>query len=251
MNAMQGTEIARNFDEYGPIYVYDDGPYRYMSFGSGGEQSRIERSRPEYPVYQYLQAMLLGLLYQPNPQQALMLGLGGGSLVHALLSYSDNLQIRVAELRPQVLATASEHFLLPDSDRLTITISDALEYLYEETTASDLIFTDLFSDSGMQHLQLQQEYLQQCFSLLTDQGVLVLNLWDEGHGYHPLANQQLSDLFGDNWLCCTVDSGNLIAFAFKGGRPESNPRALLNGAKKLEKRLGFPARKLLNRLREI
>ncbi len=248
---MQGTEIARNFDEYGPIYVYDDGPYRYMSFGSGGEQSRIERSRPEYPVYQYLQAMLLGLLYQPDPQRALMLGLGGGSLVHALLSYSASLQVCVVELRQQVRDIASEYFLLPDTQRLTITISDALEYLCQESTPSDLIFTDLFSDSGMQHQQLQKEYLEQCYRLLSDQGVLVLNLWDEGYGYHPLANQQLSDLFGDNWLCCTVDSGNLIAFAFKNGKPESNPRALLNGAKKLEKKLGFPARKLLNRLREI
>ncbi|RTE66618.1 hypothetical protein EH243_05920 [Amphritea opalescens] len=250
MSTMQGTEITRQFDEHGPIYVYDDGPYRYMSFGSGGEQSRIDRSRPDYPVYQYLQVMLLGLLYQPAPQQALMLGLGGGSLVHALLSYSANLEITVAELRQQVLNTATEYFQLPDTPRLTITISDAMEYLCQQNSTYDLIFTDLFSDTGMQHQQLQKEYLEQCYRLLSDQGVLVLNLWDEGHGYHPRANQQLSDLFGDNWLCCTVDSGNLIAFGFKGGKPESNPRALLNGAKKLEKRLGFPARKLLNRIRE-
>lgn len=251
MSNMQGIEITRNFDEYGPIYVYDDGPYRYMSFGSGGEQSRIDRSRPEYPVYQYLQVMLLGLLYQPAPQQALMLGLGGGSLIHSLLHYSPELQIDVAELRPQVLNTAIEHFQLPDTPRLTITISDAMDYLEQATGQADLIFTDLFSDTGMQQQQLQQDYLQHCYRLLSDQGVLVLNLWDEGHGYHPRANQQLSDLFGDNWLCSTVDSGNLIAFGFKGGKPESNPRALLNGAKKLEKKLDFPARKLLNRIREI
>ncbi|MDO6564558.1 fused MFS/spermidine synthase [Amphritea sp. 1_MG-2023] len=247
---MQGTEITRLVDEYGPIYVYDDGPYRYMSFGEGGEQSRIDRSRPEYPVYQYLQVMLLGLLYQPAPQHALMLGLGGGSLIHALLSYSEALQIHVAELRPQVLNTAVSHFQLPDTHRLTISISDAMDYLCQSSTTADLIFTDLFSDAGMQQQQLQQEYLEQCYRLLSDQGVLVLNLWDEGHGYHPRANQQLSNLFGDNWLCCTVDSGNLIAFGFKGGKPESNPRTLLNSAKRLEKRLGFPARKLLNRIRE-
>lgn len=252
MSNTQGTEIARYYDKYGPIYVFDDGPFRYMSFGSGGEQSRIELSRPEYPVYQYLQAMLLGLLYQPDPQRVLILGLGGGSLVQSLLSYSDSLTINVAELRPQVLATAIEHFLLPVSEQLTITLSDALEYLEKATETQDMIFTDLFTDDGMQHQQLHQDYLQECYRLLDDQGVLVLNLWDEGHnGFHPLANEQLSKLFGDNWLCCTVDSGNLIAFAFKEGRPESNPRTLLNGAKKLEKKLGFPARKLLNRLKVI
>ncbi len=251
LSNMHGTEIACYFDEYGPIYVYDDGPFRYMSFGSGGEQSRIELSRPEYPVYQYLQAMLLGLLYQPNPHQVLMLGLGGGSLIQALLNYSDNLTISVAELRPQVLAAAAKHFQLPVSDRLTITISDALEYLQQTIEPQDMIFTDLFTDAGMLHQQLQDEYLHHCYHLLNDQGVLVLNLWDEGDGFHPLANQQLTQIFGDNWLCCTVDSGNLIAFAFKDGKPESNPRALLNGAKKLEKKLGFPARALLNRLKEI
>ena len=251
MSNTQGTEIARYFDEYGPIYVYEDGPFRYLSFGSGGEQSRIELNRPEYPVYQYMQAMLLGLLYQPRPQQVLMLGLGGGSLVQSLLSYSDHVMINVVELRPQVFATAVKHFMLPVSDRLTITVDDALTHLQQATEPQDMIFTDLYTDAGMQHQQLQQEYLQACYRLLDDQGVLVLNLWDEGQGFHPLANQQLTELFGNNWLCCTVDSGNLVAFAFRGGKPESNPRSLLNGAKKLEKKLGFPARKLLNRLKEI
>ncbi|WP_156815242.1 spermidine synthase [Amphritea japonica] len=251
MNNPPGTEIARYFDEYGPIYIYDDGPFRYLSFGSGGEQSRIEINRPEYPVYQYMQAMLLGLLYQPSPHRVLMLGLGGGSLVQALLSYSEHVMIDVVELRPQVVATAAKYFMLPVSDRLTINVNDALVYLQHANEPQDMIFTDLYTDTGMQHQQLQQEYLQACFRLLNDQGVLILNLWDEGQGFHPLASQQLTELFGNNWLCCTVDSGNLVAFAFRGGKPESNPRTLLNGAKKLEKKLGFPARKLLNRLKEI
>ena len=246
---MNGTEIERRFDEHGSIYIFDDGPYRYLSFGEGGEQSRIELSRPHYPVYQYYQAMLLALLFNPEPRQIMMLGLGGGAMVHSLLAYSDNSQIRVAELRKEVYQTAVDFFQLPDDPRLEIAITDAGDYLQRQNKSVDLIFTDIYSDQGMQQQQLDRDYLSDCYRLLSDEGILVLNLWDQGQGFHPKARQQLSEQFGEQWLYCPVDSGNLIAFAFKSGCPDINPRNLQKPAKQMEKHLEFPARRMINRLR--
>ena len=244
---MHGIEIDRRYDELGPITVFDDGPYRILRFGEGGEQSRIERARPYLPVYQYSQAMLLALLFEPAPDRALLLGLGGGALAHSLLQYSDNLEISAAELRPQVAAIARQLFQLP-SERLNITIEDALTYLQQDSSSYDLIFTDIYNDNGMEGSQLNPEYLSHCHHLLSDHGILVMNLWDEGKGSHPLARQQISEQFGEQWLCCPADSGNLVAYAFKGGIPAFSNRSLIPLARKLEKKMQFPARKMINRL---
>ena len=67
---MTGIEVYCCYDEYGPLRVFDDGPYRYLTFGEGGEQSRIDMNNRAHPVYEYTQAMLLALLFTPAPSHA-------------------------------------------------------------------------------------------------------------------------------------------------------------------------------------
>ncbi|WP_432470899.1 spermidine synthase [Amphritea sp. HPY] len=260
---MNGVEVFRCYDEFGPIQVFDEGPYRYLTFGEGGEQSRILVDTPAVPIYQYTQAMLMALLFQPAPGQVTLLGLGAGSLANALLDYSDSVTVTAVELRPQVLAVAQRWFQLSSSPRLTIHIRDACHYisqfshqLEQQSTAdnslddapADLIFTDIYSDQGMQHEQLDPNFIFDCYTSLSDQGVLVLNLWDEGKGFHPLARERLTQQFGEQWIYCPVDSGNLIVFAFKGGVPEISQRRLIPLANKLGKQLNVPFKRLLNNL---
>jgi len=260
---MNGVEIFRCYDEFGPIQVFDDGPYRYLTFGEGGEQSRILIDTPAVPIYQYTQAMLMVLLFLPAPRQVTLLGLGAGSLANALLEYSNTVNVTAVELRPQVLAVAQRWFQLSSNTRLTIYIRDACHYLSQfsdqlekqgsasaspDNVPSDLIFTDIYSDQGMQHDQLDPDFIFDCYMSLSEQGVLVLNLWDEGKGFHPLARERLTQQFGEQWIYCPVDSGNLIVFAFKGRVPEISQRRLIPLANKLGKRFNAPFKRLLNNL---
>jgi len=250
---VNGFEIHRCYDEYGPIHVFEEGPYRYMTFGEGGEQSRILIEDPAKPVYQYTQAMLLALLFQPEPQQIIMLGLGAGSLANALLKHSDKVLIDTVELRPMVLDVAQRWFHLSTSSRLTIHLQNAVTYMdrnqqRSDKSDADLIFTDIYSDRGMQYEQIDPDFILNCYESLSDKGVLILNLWDEGKGFHPLARERLCKQFGDQWVYCPIDSGNLIVFAFKGGCPEISSRRLMPLANRLGKQLDIPLRQLLNHL---
>ncbi len=248
---MTGVEVFRCYDEHGPILIFDDGPFRYLTFGAGGEQSRIERYNPARPVYQYTQAMLLALLFAPAARHATLLGLGAGSLANALLHCSPLIDVQAIELRPQVAAVAKAWFQLNDSPRLSVHIDDAQHYLAVAPSVTDLIFTDIFTDHGMQASQLDQTFIRNCFDCLTEQGILVLNLWDEGKGFHPLARERLSQQFSEQWLCCPTDSGNLIVFAFKGGVPDISPRRLLPAVNRLGKTLNVPLNRLINKLQSI
>ncbi|MEH6577303.1 MAG: fused MFS/spermidine synthase [Amphritea sp.] len=248
---MTGIEVYRCYDEYGPLRVFDDGSYRYLTFGEGGEQSRIDMNNRAQPVYEYIQAMLMALLFSPTPRHATLLGLGAGSLANALLHYSSTLEIEAIELRPQVVAVAQNWFQLDNSQRLTLHINDAKLYLEQSPASTDLIFTDIFNDHGMQEDQLDQIFLDNCYQCLSADGILVLNLWDEGKGFHPLARERLSELFGRQWIFCPVDSGNLIVYAFKGGVSDISHRRLQPAAKRLGKALNAPFNRLINKLQQV
>jgi spermidine synthase len=203
-------------------------------------------------VYQYTQAMILALLFQPSPRHATVLGLGAGSLVHCLREYDPQLPLDAVELRPLVAQVAQQWFGLHPSPQLRLHIDDANRYMQRSDAAvSGLIFADVYNDHGMIDSQLDDDFLQHCFDHLTDDGVLVLNLWDEGRGINPLAAQQLWNQFGDNCLSCPIKDGNLIAFAFKGGMPHYSPRRLQSPLKKLSQRLAIPLHQLAGQLRPI
>src|SRR5690606_27365554 len=161
-------------------------------------QSALDLNDPGTPVFHYIQAMLLSLLYEPSPKHVTLLGLGGGSLVHSLRRYDPALEIAVVELRQQVHSVARQYFALPDDPLVQIHIDDANLYMQQNRQISDLILTDIYSDDGMNEIQLSIPFLEHCFRSLSDSGILVFNLWDQGKGTHPRAKQALGEVFDDN-----------------------------------------------------
>tara|TARA_R110002094_G_scaffold67536_2_gene76851 strand:- start:674 stop:1426 length:753 start_codon:yes stop_codon:yes gene_type:complete len=247
--SIPGIEVYRGHDEWGPVRVFEDGICRYMAFGTDAQQSCIDLLNPETLVYQYTQAMMLALLYQPKPERVTLLGLGAGSLVQSLQAYDPELPLSVVELRPLVAEVAQQWFELALAPPLSLHLEDASCYMAQTSSRSDIIFADIYNDSGMIESQLNVDFLKNCYLNLNHGGVLVLNLWEEGRGLHPLAMQRLRDQFGEHCMSCLVEDGNLIAFGFKGGVPEDNPRRLQSPAKKLGRRLNIPLHKLVDRLK--
>ena len=245
-----GLEIHRCYDALGPIRVFENGALRYLAFGEAAEQSCLNLTSPSTLVFEYTQAMLLSLLYRPSPKRVTILGLGAGSLVHALHAYDPATDIDVVELREKVVEVAREWFALASFSGLTLSIDDAAGYISHQHALSDLIFADIYNDEGMIESQLSSSFLAGCYKNLSDDGILVLNLWDEGAGSHPLAIQAIRDLFGrHHCMTCLIEDGNLIAYAFKSGVPESNVRRLQPLAKKLAKKMNIPVHKLLSRIK--
>lgn len=249
--SLPGIEIHRLYDEYGPIRVFEDGTLRYLAFSEDSQQSAVDLADPGKLVFHYIQAMLLCLLYLPTPQRVTLLGLGAGSLVQGFRKYDAQLAIDVVELRQQVKDIATEYFALPEDPLLNISIDDAYAYMAESCFPSDIILTDIYSDDGMNEMQLSIPFLEHCFLNLSATGILVFNLWDQGKGTHPRAKQALGEVFDGNVLACPVEDGNLIVFAFKGGLPQINARHLQPLAKRLSKKLGFPVSERLQAMKRL
>lgn len=250
--SIPGTEIYRCYDDLGPIRVFEDGSIRFLAFSEDAQQSAIDLSRPSDLVFEYTQAMCLGLVYFPIPKRVTLLGLGAGSLVHALRQFSEELLIDVVELRPQVIQVAKDWFALPTEDEhLNVVAEDAESYMVDFYGETDLILADIYNDKGMLDLQIKPDFLRDCFQSLSRNGVLVLNLWDEGKATHPKAKEALKEYFDGACLACSIGGDNFIVLAFKGGLPQINDRHLQPLIKKLSKRLPFSVSKFVQHLKPL
>ena len=249
--SIPGVEIYRCYDELGPIRVFEDGSHRYLAFGEDAHQSCIDLLHPATLSYEYTQAMMLALLFQPKPKHVTLLGLGAGSLIHSFHAYDSNILLNAVELRPMVARVAEDWFDFAPFPELTLHISDACDYIASTPQKSDLILTDIYDNDGMIASQLSADFLINCFDNLSNEGILVLNLWEQGGGSHPQAVQRIRDNFSEHCMTCLIEDGNLIAFAFKGGLPQTNNRRLQPIAKQLAKKLNIPANRLLQRLKVV
>lgn len=208
-----GDSVLQVTDEYGDIIVADSGDYRILRFEGINEQSKMLKSDVNWPVHNYIKAMLMAVAFT-SPHNVLILGLGGGSLVRTLHAIDSTLTLDVVELRASVLSVARECFSLPLSEKISYYIDDAEHYLCQKNTPDyDIIFSDLYSAFTMDPLQGTESFLIACLKRMGDNSWLVLNYHEIPRAGSPLYDA-LSRLF-DEVLYCRVPSGNVVIFAAK------------------------------------
>src|SRR3970040_2238929 len=108
-----------------PVAVSDARGVRTLHVGGEAIQSAMRIDDPFGLALDYTRCMMAFLLFHPEPREALMIGLGGGSLAKYFHKRFKQTSIRVVELDPRVVAAAREHFALPpDSARFRVEVGD-------------------------------------------------------------------------------------------------------------------------------
>ncbi len=239
--------LAEVHDEFGVIRVLEVGDYRFLEFGEAVEQSCVFTADPSWLEYDYTRAMLLGALCHDYPESALFLGLGAGTLTQACMKFLPLEDVEVVELRPDVPRLAMEYLGLDDDPRLTVRIGDALELLDSAETA-DLIFVDLYTDTGPGVGHLAWRFLENCQKRLNPGGWLVINQW-AGNDGRPLGAALLRGLYHRHYWECPVKEGNVILIVPADLEQQLDARALNARCEALAPRLGYSLQPLLDVLR--
>ncbi|MEJ2041898.1 MAG: fused MFS/spermidine synthase [Reinekea sp.] len=209
-----GKEILRRYDELGPVQVFDNGNKRTLMFGDDDEQGCVLKRNPAIVQYSYIRAMLLAMVFHPDAENSLLLGLGSGALAQALFHFWPGLQIDVVELRQLILELAHSHFYLPRDERIHLMQSDAGAFMAEcQAEPYELIFSDLYLAEGMDSQQATAEFFAHCKNQLTPDGTLVLNYWADHRALNLLPI--LQDYFIELRTNYIADSDNWIIFAHK------------------------------------
>lgn len=240
--------LAEVHDAFGVIRVLEVGDYRFLEFGEAVEQSCVFTADPSWLEYDYTRAMLVGALCHEAPESALFLGLGAGTLTQACMKFLPLDDVEVVELRPDVPRLAMEYLGLDDDPRLTVRIGDALELLPMTETA-DLIFVDLYTDTGPGVGHLAWRFLEDCQKRLNPGGWLVINQWAGDDG-RPLGAALLRGLFHRHYWECPVKEGNVVLIIPADLDQRLDQAALRARAEALAPRLGYSLQPLLDVLRE-
>jgi spermidine synthase len=176
-----GNLIHHDRDAQGVLEVVEKDGVRSLHFGTASRQSAMSLSDPDRLELAYIRAMLSALLWVNEPEEVLILGLGGGSLSRFLLRQFPRCRLDVVELRLSVVNIARNYFHLPEMDRLSIHVGDAHAYVARNATLDagkySLILVDAYDRQGMEPAINTEEFFQHCQSLLAPSGILSINLW--------------------------------------------------------------------------
>ena len=232
------------------IAVSDERGVRSLHLGGEAIQSAMRIADPYALALDYTRCMMAFLLVHPEPRDALMIGLGGGSLAKFFQRHLKKTRVRVVELDPAVLAAARAHFALPPDDaRLTIEIGDGADALAPE--CCDVLIVDAYHDERHVPQLTGQAFYDAAFLALREPGALVVNYMDDDPQFDAYL-QRVERSFGGAALAMhALYDPNLLAFAFRGAPPAIAWADLERRAGSLEARYGLPFKRYVSKLRAM
>jgi spermidine synthase len=232
------------------IAVSESRGVRTLHVGGEAIQSSMRLDDPFALALDYTRCMMGFLLFHPEPREALMIGLGGGSLAKFFFRHLRKTAVRVVEVDARVVAAAREHFALPpDGPRIRVEIGDGAEALAPE--CCDVLVIDAFEDELHVPRLASGEFYDGAFLALREPGALVVNFMNDD----PKLDQTLERLeraFGGAVVAMpALYDPNILAFAFKGIERAIAWSELRARAARLEARLGLPFTRYVSRLRAM
>lgn len=142
-------------------------------------ESRIDLENPYTLQIAYAKFMAAGLMYPGNVDRVLMLGYGGGSVTEYFRHYHKNLDVDGVEIDPVVIEMAKRYFLVKPDQNNRIHIQDAREFVNQTKKKYDLVFTDAFGGGFVPKHLVTIEFFKEIKSILSDDGCIVTNLYDD------------------------------------------------------------------------
>jgi spermidine synthase len=218
------------------IEVSEKAGVRYLHFSADWIQGAMRIQRPNVLELAYTREMMAGLLLrdEPWPREALLIGLGAGSLAKFIYHNLPETKITVIEIDPQVEIIARLHFKLPaDPKRLRIIIADGAEYMLKDGRTFDTILVDGFDKEGRAGVLDTLPFYQACRARLSSSGLLAVNLLSRSKGFQASAERIASAFTGRSLVFPSSDSGNTIAFASGDDPVEVSLDELITRANKL------------------
>jgi spermidine synthase len=173
--------------EYSHILIRRQGSMRSMNFvrDNGDEQiqSLLNMKRPYELITHYSRLMFASYFFMPKQKRVLIVGLGGGAMVHFYEHYDPEVKVDAVEIDAKVVQLADKYFDVRSRNNTKIITDDAFLYFKSNKTLYDVIYMDAFlkpseqTDATGHPLNLKTiEFYKGLREHLTAEGVVVINL---------------------------------------------------------------------------
>lgn len=194
------------------IKVFDNGLFRWLTFGKTDIQTLIYKKKPHLQGLDYIPLFTAMAIAQPG--STCLLGLGGGGVLHRIRAQiGDAAPIEVVELNPEVIGIAYQYFKLQTLAAITVISENATHYIQSCNKLYAHLLVDLFGAEQFPNDCLTIDFFSQCKRCLLPKGILAINLANRRE--HQTVFHWIRQLFGTTTLVLPVKkSNNLIILAF-------------------------------------
>ena len=249
---MSQNTAASRFDAPGhpPATITEYQGVRSLHLGTSWVQGAMRLSRPDAIELEYVQMMMMWLLFLDQPRHIVQLGLGSAALTKFCYHRFAQARVTVAELNPNVIAVCHALFGLPPNDaRLDVREMDAMQFVCDPTNlhSVDVLQVDLYDEQARGPVLDSPEFYQACFDCLRPEGIMTTNVFGDFSNYDK--NLQNMELVFDAvvWLP-EVHDANIVVVAFKNA-PQIDFSVLYARAGAIKKTLNLPAKRWVTGLK--
>ncbi|MCB1143417.1 MAG: fused MFS/spermidine synthase [Leptospiraceae bacterium] len=206
--------------DYSHMKVVEYNDHRTLFFvrdnGEEVVESRIDNLNPEKLQLGYTKNMFGALVMKKKlPRNVLLIGLGGGGMMHFSNHFFPEIQMDAVEIDPVILKIAKEYFFLTETMASNVLIRDAYKFLETNPTKYDVIFMDAFlkpsvetDETGVSLKFKTASFYKILKSNLREDGIVVFNINQNNDSYKDieiiLENFKVVHFFHKN------NSGNII-----------------------------------------
>jgi spermidine synthase len=203
-------------------------------------ESRVDMDNPHDLLIDYTRYMFLSYLFRAKQEKVLIVGLGGGAMVHFLRHYDPAVKVEVVEIDPVVVKIADKYFGVRNSDEVKVITADGLEHLRSTDARYDVIYMDAFlkpsrdTDETGVPLRLKTiQFYKDVQKKLTADGLVVFNLNPHERDDQDVRN--IREAFGQAYVFrLPLGEGNVVVASTSAERMA--PGTLLVRAAELDRR---------------
>lgn len=242
--------FRRRSPGHAPVEISERNDVRFLHLGGPAVQSAMRIKEPYALDLEYTRAMMAFLLFQRDPINIALIGLGGGSIAKYIYRHLPESRLTALEINPEVVAAARAYFMLPqDDERLSVITGDGAAFVHENPDSQDVLLVDGFDAKRIVDALASPEFYRACKAMLRPGGVAVFNLWGSDE-YYPRYYDRLARAFGEHVLQLPAEKkGNIIVFAFRKPLPSVGMGPLMREAHRLEAELGLEFEAFVSRMR--
>jgi spermidine synthase len=203
-------------------------------------ESMVDLNKPHDLLVAYTRYMFLSYLFRPQQEKVLIVGLGGGSMVHFLKHYDPNAKVDVVEIDPEIVRIADKYFGIRSEQNVNVVTRDAFQYLKETASQYDVIYMDAFlkpsddTDTTGVPLRLKtMRFYKDVQRKVKPDGLVVFNL-----NPHDTVNEDIStirDAFAQTYVFRLPNHGGLVVVGSLAPQ-RLKPSALYTAAGALDRR---------------
>lgn len=199
------------------INIQEENGVRSLHFGTSVVQGIMRIDQPNVIELEYVQQMMMWLLFRDSAAHIVQLGLGAAALTKFCYHSLASAKITAVELNPSVIKACRTHFGLPSDDNwLQVLNMDAADYItdFSRRRSIDILQVDLYDAQARSPALSSDAFYAACANTLSRTGMMTINLycdWPE----HLEHIQMIERAFPAVAWLPEVHDGNIVAIAFK------------------------------------